>query len=223
MTKTEETIVAAALRTLREDGFAGATSRAIARRGDFNQALIFYHFGSLENLLLAALKQTSEERLARYREAVLSVESLGGLVPVMADLWEEDKAAGHVQIVAQVIAGSANRPEFRAEIVELMAPWNELAEESVSPPCRPALTRRRHRLRDRRLVPRGEPRHLPRSRRRTPRCALRPRPAVDATDRTAPHRPEVAVTFPSRNRVQDVSGRDSGFSGIFRRCHGPVT
>jgi AcrR family transcriptional regulator len=132
MTKTEETIVDATLRTLREEGFAGATSRAIARRGGFNQALIFYHFGSLENLLLAALRQTSEERLARYRQAVLPVESLGGLVPVMADLWEEDKAAGHVQIVAQVIAGSANRPEFRARIVELMSPWNELAEETLS-------------------------------------------------------------------------------------------
>ncbi len=132
MTKTEATIVGATLQTLREEGFAGATSRAIARRGGFNQALIFYHFGSLENLLVAALRQTSEERLARYREAVGPADSLAGLIPVMADLWEEDKAAGHVQIVAQVIAGSANRPEFRAQVIELMAPWNELAEETLA-------------------------------------------------------------------------------------------
>ena len=131
MNSTEQTIVDATLRTLREEGFAGATSRAIARRGDFNQALIFYHFVSLESLLVAALGQTSEERLARYREAVAPADSLAALIPVMADLWEEDKAAGHVQIVAQVIAGSANRPEFREQVIELMAPWNDLAEETL--------------------------------------------------------------------------------------------
>src|SRR4051812_30664664 len=107
---TAQTIVKAALETLREEGFAGATSRAIARRGDFNQALVFYHFGTLENLLVAALAQRSEERLARYRQAVAGIDSLDALVPVMISLWKEDKQAGHVQIVAQVIAGSANRP-----------------------------------------------------------------------------------------------------------------
>ena len=56
---TAQTIIESALATLRDEGFAGATSRAIARRGAFNQALIFYHFGSLENLLVAALEQTS--------------------------------------------------------------------------------------------------------------------------------------------------------------------
>src|SRR5690242_17067826 len=106
---TAQTIVKATLETLREEGFAGATSRAIARRGGFNQALVFYHFGSLENLLVTALAQTSEQRLARYREAVASVETLDELVPVMVSLWEEDKRAGHVQVVAQVIAGTANR------------------------------------------------------------------------------------------------------------------
>jgi AcrR family transcriptional regulator len=139
MKRTEQTIVEAALATLREEGFAGATSRAIARRGDFNQALIFYHFGSLENLLVAALRQTSEERLARYREAVTQVDSLTALMPVMAGLWNEDKAGGHVQVVAQVIAGSANRPDFRARVIELMAPWNELAEETIARVLPPGL------------------------------------------------------------------------------------
>ena len=82
---TAQTIVESALATLRDEGFAGATSRAIARRGGFNQALIFYHFGSLENLLVSALQQTSEERLARYRAAVSAVETLTDLLPVMAD------------------------------------------------------------------------------------------------------------------------------------------
>jgi AcrR family transcriptional regulator len=127
---TAQTIVKAALETLREEGFAGATSRAIARRGGFNQALIFYHFGSLEGLLIAALRQASEQRLARYREVIARISTLEELVPAMADLREEDKAAGHVQVVAQVIAGSANRPELASSVVELIEPWVALAEET---------------------------------------------------------------------------------------------
>jgi AcrR family transcriptional regulator len=141
MTKaTDQAIVKAALATVRDEGFAGASSRAIARRGGFNQALIFYHFGSLENLLLTALRQTSEERLAIYHEIVDPITKLDELIPAMADLWSEDYGAGHVRIVAQMIAGSANRPELAATVVELIEPWVELAEQTfdrVLPPGLP--------------------------------------------------------------------------------------
>ena len=142
MTKpTAQTIVDAALETLREEGFAGATSRAIARRGGFNQALIFYHHGSLENVLVAALRQTSDERLARYRAAVADVRSLDELIPVMADLWEQDKGSGHVRVISQMVAGAVNRPELAQGIVSLMQPWFELAQETVErvlPPIVPS-------------------------------------------------------------------------------------
>ena len=49
----------------------------------------------------------------------------------MADLWKEDEAAGHVRVVAQVIAGSANRPELSRQVVEQMEPWIELARETL--------------------------------------------------------------------------------------------
>ena len=53
---TKEQIVGAAIETLRTEGFGGTSARAIARIGDFNQALIFYHFGSVNGLLLEALR-----------------------------------------------------------------------------------------------------------------------------------------------------------------------
>ena len=81
-------------------------------------------------LLITALRQTSEERLERYREVVGPIESLEALVPAMADLWQEDNAAGHVKIVAQLVAGSVNRPELSKHLVELMEPWVALAEET---------------------------------------------------------------------------------------------
>jgi AcrR family transcriptional regulator len=137
---TAQGIVDAAVETIKEEGFAGASSRAIARQGSFNPALVFYYFGSLEGLLIAALRQASEERLARYRAAVADVRSLDALIPVMSDLWEEDKASGHVRVVSQLVAGAVNRPELSGQIVELMQPWFELARETVEhvlPPLAP--------------------------------------------------------------------------------------
>ena len=63
---TKLQIVEAALETLKARGFAGASARVIAREGGFNQALIFYHFGSVQSLLLAALDLISERRMIEY-------------------------------------------------------------------------------------------------------------------------------------------------------------
>src|SRR3954452_18604256 len=109
---TREQIVEAALLTLAEDGFAGATSRAIARRGKFNQALVYYYFGSLDALLLVALDRTSEERLERYRSAVRSATTLEELAAVAAAAYRDDRKSRHVAVIAQMVAGSVTRPEL---------------------------------------------------------------------------------------------------------------
>jgi AcrR family transcriptional regulator len=128
---TRDRIVAATLEALKTLGFAGATSRAIARIGGFNQALVFYHFGSLDNLLLAALDKTSEERLRAYRAAVDRVVSLDEVARAAAGLYREDREAGHMTVVSQMFAGSLTRPELAPALVERMEPWIELAEETV--------------------------------------------------------------------------------------------
>lgn len=137
---TAQLLVDAALETLKREGYAGATSRAIAGRAGVNQALVHYYFGSVESLLVAALEQASDERRARYADAVAAVTSLDELIPVMAELWEQDKAVGHVSVISQMVAGAVNRPELAERIVALMDPWVDLAEETVRkvlPPLAP--------------------------------------------------------------------------------------
>src|SRR5713226_9411157 len=113
---TREQLIEAALATLKEEGYAGASSRAIARRGGFNQALVFYHFGSVDKLLLAALDRTSEQRMAHYREALADVGTLEELVEVAARIYREDRASGHVTVVSQMVAGSVANPELAGEM-----------------------------------------------------------------------------------------------------------
>ena len=128
---TRQQIAAAALAALRSEGFAGATSRAIARIGGFNQALIFYHYGNLENLLLAALDLTSAERMARYREAVDGAATLEELVEVARRIYREDRESGHVAVISQMVAGSLARPELAKGMVERIEPWVQFCEHAI--------------------------------------------------------------------------------------------
>lgn len=128
---TKERIVEAALETLKAEGFAGTSARSIARRGGFNQALIFYHFGTLGDLLLAALDRTSEVRFERYRDAMKGISSVEAAVAVATDLYREDLAAGHITVISEMIAGSLERPDLAPQIVERMQPWIDLTTDAV--------------------------------------------------------------------------------------------
>jgi AcrR family transcriptional regulator len=128
---TKQRIVEAALETLKEEGFAGTSARAIARRGGFNQALIFYHFGTLNDLLLAALDRTSAERMSRYREVVHPADTLQEKVRVATELYREDLESGHITVISELIAGSLTRSDLGPEVVARMEPWLEFAEEVV--------------------------------------------------------------------------------------------
>ena len=128
---TKHQIARAALEALRTEGFAGATSRAIARIGGFNQALIFYHYGSLENALLAALDLTSEERMNRYREAVDAANGVEELVQVASRIYREDRDSGHVAVISQMVAGSLARPELAKGVLERIEPWVDFCDRAT--------------------------------------------------------------------------------------------
>jgi AcrR family transcriptional regulator len=129
MQATKQQILEAAFKTLEEDGFAAATSRAVARRGGFNQALVFYYFGNMDALLLAALDWTSEERLDAYRTTLADARSIDELLVAATRLYREDRESGHISVVSQMIAGSIVRPALAPEMIVRMQPWIDLTEQ----------------------------------------------------------------------------------------------
>jgi AcrR family transcriptional regulator len=128
---TKDRIVEAAITTLKERGYAGSSARAIAATGSFNQALIFYHFGSVRDALLAALDRTSAERMAAYRTAAASATDIQGLVGVATEIYHEDLASGHITILAELIAGASTDRTLGPEIVARIAPWIDFAREEI--------------------------------------------------------------------------------------------
>src|ERR1700728_3867593 len=101
---TKRLLVEAAIETLKEDGYSGASARAIAERAGSNQGLVFYHFGSVANLLLAALDTVSAERLAHYGASIDQAGSLVELVEAATGIFGEDLDAGYVTVLVEMIA-----------------------------------------------------------------------------------------------------------------------
>jgi AcrR family transcriptional regulator len=128
---TRTVLIAAAIDTLREAGFAGASARRIAKRADCNQALIFYHFGSVPDLLVAALEDISARRMAAYRGLLGHTGSVAELVDAAREIVLTDLDEGHVTVLVEMISGAHSVPGLGDRIAACLAPWREFAEIAV--------------------------------------------------------------------------------------------
>jgi AcrR family transcriptional regulator len=129
--ETRNALIQGAIAALKEKGFAGASAREIARRAGCNQGLVFYHFGSVTNLLLAALDDVSATRHAHYQAVVDRAEGLGELVDAAEAVFEEDLDAGHIAVLAEMIAGATATPGLAPEVAARLAPWRQFAADAL--------------------------------------------------------------------------------------------
>jgi AcrR family transcriptional regulator len=128
---TKSKLIDAALETLKRKGFAGASAREIARAGGVNQALVFYHFGSVQNLLLAALDLVSERRLRSYGSRFENATSVPELAVLAREIYAEDLDNGYVTVLSEMVAGGVSTPELGAAVVARMQPWIEMVEHKL--------------------------------------------------------------------------------------------
>jgi AcrR family transcriptional regulator len=129
--QTRTALIAGAIEALREDGFAGASARVIARRAGCNQALIFYHFGSVPDLLVAALEEISGQRMEAYRGLLAHTDTIGDLVEAARTVFAEDLASGHVTVLVEMISGAQSVPGLGERVRACLEPWREFAEAAV--------------------------------------------------------------------------------------------
>lgn len=123
MANSRQRIIDAALATLKEKGFAGTSTRAIAATGGFRSGLIFYYFPTRDDLLIAALEHASAQRLERYGDEVAAAASLGELLALLERIYVDDRESGFVRVVSEMVAGSVANPELGPRMVELVEPW----------------------------------------------------------------------------------------------------
>ncbi|MGV9247892.1 TetR/AcrR family transcriptional regulator [Streptomyces sp. NPDC003710] len=120
---TKTKLLEGALRTLTEQGIAKTSARTIAATAGVNQALVFYHFGSVDELLAAACRYGAEQRVVRYRERLDGIGTLGELLAFGREMHEEEKAAGHVAVLGQLLAGAQAHPRLASATAAGLDLW----------------------------------------------------------------------------------------------------
>lgn len=120
---TRRKLIDGAIETLRTRGIAGTTARAIASTADVNQALVFYHFGTVDGLVDAACRESTAERVASYHDRFRRVRSLRELLALGRKLSTAERDAGNVAVLAQVLAGARQDPNLAAAARYSLGLW----------------------------------------------------------------------------------------------------
>ncbi len=120
-----EEIVLAALAKIEERGFAGVRAADVAKALDISTALIFYHFGTLEKLVIDAFRQAAETDLAMLRTAMDEPgDVLARLRAVLKVYGPTGKASGW-RLWIEAWASALHDDELRAVAQRLDLDWRD--------------------------------------------------------------------------------------------------
>lgn len=120
---TRDRLIDAAGTVLREEGYAGASARAIATSAGANPALVFYHFGGVDQLLLAALDRSSARRMELHQATAAQATTLEELVEAATTIYRTDLEHGYLAQFCELVAAAVTKPALRAEISSRSEPW----------------------------------------------------------------------------------------------------
>jgi AcrR family transcriptional regulator len=129
--ETRERLLAGTVATLRDKGIAGTSARSIAAAAGVNQALVFYHFGSVDELIIAACRSATQARVALYSDQFAGVTSLRELLTVGQALHEAERVAGNTQVLAQVLAAAQQNAILAAAAKQALDLWISEIEQTL--------------------------------------------------------------------------------------------
>jgi AcrR family transcriptional regulator len=128
--ETRRRLIDAADRVLRERGYAGVSARTIAGAAEVNPALVFYHFGGVDQLLLAALDRSSDQRMERHRATAADARTVEDLVEAGVRIYRDDLEQGHLALFSEIVAAAVTKPALRTEVAARAEPWLTFVEET---------------------------------------------------------------------------------------------
>jgi AcrR family transcriptional regulator len=123
MQDTKQRLLDGAIAAIREHGIAGVSARTIAAAAGVNQALVFYHFGSVHDLLAAACTASTAARVGDYAGRFATVRSLRELLDVGRVLHAQESELGNVSVLAQLLAGAQNDQRLAAPTAAALQLW----------------------------------------------------------------------------------------------------
>ncbi|WP_432058975.1 TetR/AcrR family transcriptional regulator [Streptomyces sp. S1] len=134
-----ERIVDAALRVVGRSGIAGLSHRTVAAEADVPLGSTTYHFASLDELLVAALRAANENfgRQLRERSALLGPDAdLAAVLARFLGEWLGGERTG-VELEYELYLAALRRPALRPVAAE----WTEAATAVLAPRTDPVTAR----------------------------------------------------------------------------------
>jgi AcrR family transcriptional regulator len=128
--ETSTTLLEAATKVLRQDGYAGFSTRAVALAGGVPLSQIHYHFGSKQGLLLALFDYLNAELLHRQNELFGDPKlKLSEQWDMACRYFDDDIASGYVRVLQELIAASWSDPEVAKVVRPGLLGWYTLLTE----------------------------------------------------------------------------------------------
>ena len=125
-------ILRSARRRLCEAGYAQLNVRDIARDAGVNHALIGYHFGGKQQLVLAVLDDANKQLLERQTRMYSDTASAGEKWQQACDFYEDDLQSGFVRLLMELMGASFTDEALRSEFLPRLQAWHELVEAAVT-------------------------------------------------------------------------------------------
>lgn len=98
---------------LREEGHAALTSRRISEQVGVKQRLVYYYFHTMDDLIVAMFRRSSERDLARLSEVAASSRPL-------RELWEICFHSHDARLISEYMALANRIPDLRSEVIKFI-------------------------------------------------------------------------------------------------------
>lgn len=128
--ETSTTLLEAAKKVLRQNGYAGLSTRDVAAAAGVPLSQIHYHFGSKQGLLLGLFEYLNGQLLDR-QDALYGDKSLS-----IAEQWDkacdyldEDIGSGYVRVLQELSAAGWSDPEVAKVVRDAIKGWIDLIAE----------------------------------------------------------------------------------------------
>ena len=128
---TRTLILEATRRRLVEQGYANLNVRDIAADAGVNHALIGYHFGGKQPLVLAVLDEANARLLERQAGMYAKPTRASDKWQQACDFYQEDLDSGFVKLLMELMAGSFHDEALRREFTPRLLAWQKLIEGAV--------------------------------------------------------------------------------------------
>ncbi|SDY39974.1 DNA-binding transcriptional regulator, AcrR family [Amycolatopsis xylanica] len=129
---TRQRLVDGTIETIREHGLTGTSARSIAAAAGVNQALVFYHFGSVNDLIKAACLAETESRVAPFAARLEQVADLRQLLALGRALHTEERARGNVRVLARMLAAAQSDADLAATTTAALRLWITPIERALT-------------------------------------------------------------------------------------------